>query len=546
MKGTCMDRRDFIALGAGAAVGFGCGPVFAGTTEGDELLKFPRGGGLSPDYWCTWGIQNSIVAQDKKKKLSDLAGDQGAYAARNNINEEFLFGKDGWARTMCPGVRDRLFLVLDDGWDVEYDSHPAESLERFGFMEPWPERFPSCGKTSLERLTTINRRIRDAGWQGAGIWIAAQLRGDKPPKDDWKAYCAWRDASASPEVADYLKRKLELSAAAGVRYWKVDWGTRGGFTPFRRLMSEVKERVCPEIMVEHIPLTGWPFNGQKLDKKTGELIGDGRLDGFDNPDFADRLKFSDVLRVYDVMGAVRLATTVERAWGYAHYVDQCGSKTIVNVEDAPSLAAALGHAMQLLSSNVGRERAVNWHRFAPPFGGRKGYETVASEELFTERHVFRKGEGWREDIWGKEVKQVAPAVLARGLKLPTVKPLDGDKPFVAAGRNPNGATCVATLPRIRSNGDFYTPAAEVVLNDAVAFDRPFAVFGRPARVSVPLDRAPKRVYARDLGGGPVCELKGTAYANGRLTFDGAELARTGSMCAPNAAKFEPGTLIRFA
>ena len=507
---SALTRREFIALSSAAA----CWPAFGGlpTSSGKKLL---------PDYWCTWSTQNKLAAERNTEK-SSLAGDQGAFAARNAINEQLLFGKDGWATRMCESIRQGMFLMLDDGWDVPYDTHPSRDLDRFGLLEPWPERFPGCGGTPLERLTTINARLRDAGWQGAGLWIAAQRHGD-------------RKGSLKEGVEDFYRRQVELSVRAGIRYWKVDWGMRNN-NGFRSMVSRVVREICPELTVEHCPFAMGPINTQWLDKSDGKGVfkGSGRVEvNIDDPALVERFRFSDVIRTYDILSPFDYVTTLERAFAYSRLIDKHGLSTVLNVEDAPVIGAVLGHALGIMRRMDNRQdatalaecrAAMNWHRIAPPFGGTKGFETVASDETLAEDYRFAVNETWYRSVWNRAVTQRAPSVVARGLALPKVSPLGEGRPFVVAGRHPGGETAVGTLPRLREGRRFATPPVEIALGEPIPAGAPLAVFGEPRTVLVPYRGRAGRVSisVQDLAYGRTVRVEANA-ADGVLRLDVAAL-----------------------
>ena len=225
-------RREFI---------FSSTAAWAGTALGGGRRSISP----TPDYWCTWGIQNRLVKKREAENPLAIAGDQGAFAARNNLTEQLIFGSGGWSRQMAAGFRSQLFMMLDDGWDVAFDSLPSKCIERFGSLEPYPARFPSMGTTPLERLRAINEKLKDDGWQGAALWIASQREGD-------------RHGKLAPGVEDFYRRRIELSARAGIRYWKVDWGLRSG-NDFRGMVSRLVTEICPALMVEHCPLLTFPL-----------------------------------------------------------------------------------------------------------------------------------------------------------------------------------------------------------------------------------------------------------------------------------------------
>lgn len=487
-----LTRKEFCRLGGAFALAALDRETFA---KSAPVARRP----LLPDYWCTWGMQNRLPISEPDRKAPAFAGDQGASRARDNLNEQTLFGAQGWATEMCADIRQNLFLVLDDGWDVPYGSHPVQDIDRFGFLEPWPTRFASCGETARARLTTINARLRDAGWQGAGLWIAAQRQGDR------------RD-SLAPDVRDFYLRKLELSAAAGIRYWKVDWGVRAPSNEFRRMVSELAREICPDLIVEHCPFAMDVFNAQRPDPaKGGAFVGSGRCEArSDDAALVERLRFSDVLRTYDVLGPFASATTLDRVVAYSRIIDAHRLGTRLNVEDAPVIGAVLGHAFGIMSSvRKGADadawftyrRASNWHVLAPPFGGTEGLATRTSDDVLFESYRFGAHEGWYQPAWGHVLRQGAPAVVARGTGLPVVKPCALERPYVLVGRNPNGAVGVGVLSRLRADGAQATPPVEVTLSEPLAPGAPLAVFGPVAAVHIPLKGRVTQVSAADLADG---------------------------------------------
>ena len=489
----------------------------------DKDVTRGLGGRLMPDYWCTWATQNRLVAEDRERLQTTIAGDQGAFRARNNLNEELVFGADGWASRMCRGYRKNLFLLLDDGWDVPYDSHPDRNLEAFGLLEPWPERFSSFGGTALERLREMNRRAQEAGWQGVGLWIAAQRDGD-------------RHGALAAGVEEHYRRQLELSAAAGVRYWKVDWGVRGGSNAFREMVSRLAREICPELWVEHCPLDMRALNGLRL--QDGELVGTGRAEtSWDDAELVERCRFSDIVRTYDVLRPLSDTTTLDRAVGYLGTLERHRlSGTLLNVEDSPVIGAVLGCAFGIMrqtdGSNVSGDmtcrRAVAWHGMAPPFGWSEGVETVFSEASLEDWHAYAAEEIWLRDVWGHCVRQGAPATVARGLSLPEVCPLGSSRPYVLAGRHPNGAVSVGVLPRV-SGEVCETPAAEVRLREPLDWSRPVAVFGELSSLCVPWDGGSVRLRVSDLGGGSGHEVE-VSGSGGVLRLDCGQLRAVAEVC----------------
>ena len=72
-------RRDFIRKAGGLGLlAFGGCRCSAGRVRGDAV---------SPNYWCTWGIQNRMLGKVKRSPLA-FAGDQGAARARGMACED--------------------------------------------------------------------------------------------------------------------------------------------------------------------------------------------------------------------------------------------------------------------------------------------------------------------------------------------------------------------------------------------------------------------------------------------------------------------------
>ena len=64
------------------------------------------------DYYCTWATQARV-------RPADIADD--SLDVRNNLNEEFLFGKNGVLSEYFQHIRGDLTVLLDDGWDVRWE-----------------------------------------------------------------------------------------------------------------------------------------------------------------------------------------------------------------------------------------------------------------------------------------------------------------------------------------------------------------------------------------------------------------------------------------
>lgn len=458
-----LSRRGFLS---GLAATAGCA----------SLGKWHLSKRVPVNYWCTWDIQNVYAADKGCRGEIMFPGDQGSVGARDALDEKLLFGPNGWARRYYPESREDMLLLLDDGWDVPYGLVPRgfQDMHPFGSLQMDESRFPSFGKTPSDRLRNVRRAAEDLGWAGLGIWVACQVFGDRQGAllDDRRTH-------------ETIKRLLAESAAAGVRYWKLDWGLRDKDADFRTLISELKEKYYPELYFEHKAEYTRPLNPARLE--------------VDTPYNRALLSTGDVFRIYDLLCPLDLSTALERIAKYARLIDRIGSCSVLNCEDNPVPAAVLGHsfgamrsgdAASLLVQGVNRNaerfaevtEAAHWQRVAPAYGGTAEAKTVVSEETLEDSYSFRADEGWYGPAKGKRVTQTAPAVIARGMPVPEVKPLGKERPFVVAGRHPNGAVSVAALPRV-IEGKFVSPSVDVILPVEVTGGTPFKSFGTVRHVS---------------------------------------------------------------
>ncbi len=396
------------------------------------------------NYFCTWAAQNQLCA--KGYEAADPAlfeGDQGAKGARHCLTDDILFGEGGLAH-QYPAVRSELYLMLDDGWDVPFGIHPDKSKWGFGSLAVDPVRFPALHGTPAERLKQLNDRVKLLGWRGVGIWVAAQKAGDD--------YDAPFDEA---RLRDYYTERILWSKHAGVRYWKVDWGTHCHSVPYRKLLTDLGHALYPELWIEHAFCCP-PTNGE---------AGTDKIRFADQADQLEKTlavyQSSDVFRSYDVTGdRLCAASTLDRL--YELLLREGG---IVNCEDELYIGAALGCSIGIMRSTFGLpsrisahrlaevDAAVRFQKIAPPFAGG---ELLASDKILTDAHLFAPGDTWDSRIIGKTVVQAAPAVMARNTALPTVKETER-APYVICSRNPAGAYAVAAIRRYQHTSDTIAP-----------------------------------------------------------------------------------------
>ena len=107
------------------------------------------------DYYCTWATQARV-------RPADIADD--SLDVRNNLNEEFLFGKNGVLSEYFQHIRGDLTVLLDDGWDVPRGTKNPEDRGRFGSLMLDSGRFPHFTGSRAERLFAISDKIKSLRW----------------------------------------------------------------------------------------------------------------------------------------------------------------------------------------------------------------------------------------------------------------------------------------------------------------------------------------------------------------------------------------------
>ena len=505
-----------------------------GVAAKDLIPKTP---GTVPNYWCAWAAQNYQYGQGLKElDPTILEGSNGGTLARASLNEKSVLGPEGWVN-FYPKVRGDLLFILDDGWDV-----PAEN---FG---PWissfnidGQKFPAFAALPPgERLKQLSARIKAAGWRGLGVWVAAQ-----------ESEAAGKDLT----VEQYWKQRMQWCKAAGITYWKVDWGKKSGDTDFRRWLTALARKEYPELIVEHCAGHG-PFN------ETPRV----------SVPWADLCKleatFADVVRLYDISPQLGIPSMLDRV-AHATEIAQAGPGTLglLNCDDEPVIAASLGVCMGVmrhpmaglrpgkdpdLFMNGPRQqkqrldevvRAVRWQRLSPPWA--VGSEKVLLDpKLLTDSWDYQPGDFW--DGIGQHIEQSAPARVARGLALPEVK-AEGDLPYVAVSRNLNGAVTVATMGRVSREKGWRVPLADVTL-PLDHLPPAIGIFGhyRTLTLTFATPIPVGRVWAQDLAGDQAVDVTSRIDVDptgAKVTLPGALIDQLGLAAATPGDVSDPGLVL---
>ena len=478
----------------------------------------PERAGNAPDYFCTWNLQGYVCSNSTNE------------AFRYAMNEKSLFGKgkyENWVDAY-PEIRKDLYFVVDDSWDIPLNANNTKDNPYLGSVELDTSRFPSFKGQPVERLHKFVNAIKAKGWKGAGGWICAQESSIKPVSD----------------TLAYWKKRLVDAEKAGFSYWKVDWGKESVNGRWRKQLTELGWKYAPDVVIEH---------------------------ALDN----DFISFSDVYRTYDVENVISQPTTIQRIASLLDKHTNGKAKGLINCEDEPYIAAALGCAIGIMRHQfvgnfpdgkqdwcfppVGRDikqrrdeviRGVRWHRIAEPFGvGKTMYsiDTLKREDywVFKQRETWAYWEKGRQE--GDTIRASAPARISRGLSLPKIIGSDGtDDPYVLSCRYPNGAVAIATIGR--ALGRSYVSKPAKVLQQLSDYNHPIGVFGVYSKLTLrfqtSLEGKDLSIYAQDLAGNMAENITDKVSISGKdLIIPGDVIQEVGLRNASRSDKSDPGLVI---
>lgn len=515
------------------------GLLFGGCSRGPEVDLVPDMPSTAPNYWCTWYWQNYLIRKGEPVTDPDPVKVYSNIAAREQMNEENIFGREGMAVVMLPRTRSDYYFLIDHGWaDKHLKPNPFFTL----VMDT--ADFPRyAGLAPRDRLLHMNEDIKALGWRGLGLWV----RGSPP----------------EPEI----RRMVEWSKYAGIEYWKIDGGDTKDF-----LAERIKKEIYPSLVLEYVTGAG-PLTPRWEEKGLSRYP--SGYDPAQDPQRAARmleiLQHADVFRTYDAAPLLVTATTLQRVHDILSQTagrEEYGA--YLNVQDDCNVAAALGlvvaakrHPMKTPRWYKGKDyhlqiagdrhvdrrlneadRFVLWQRIAPPMPA--GYGTYeASEKYLTDSIVFTESDTWYRPAYGKMVHQGAPAVMARNMPLPEVK-ISGLAPRVMAAKFPNGAVAVATEGRVTPEESWQHPRATVILK-SVEEGKPIGIFGHYASLVLVFDRPlPEniRVYGQDLLADRAEEITRQAARDGnRLILPGALIDSLGTLAGDPGDISVPGMVV---
>ncbi len=508
-----------------------------------EINLIPNTQNTSPDYYCTW--QSQLYA----------CSNTGPQGQRDNMCETALFGSGyepedtkkgiGWATHQYKEARKDLYLLLDDSWDVPYGEHD----NWYGSLHLARDKFPTAYglaradafsddepidlELSERAMDKLAKRILDLGWKGMGGWVCVS----KAPIAHLK-YNGDKVVECDLDNEEYWRERVIHAYNAGWRYWKMDWGRDSGNVDIRRMITEIAHSEAPGMWIEHAIKS--------------EII-----------------PYSDTFRSYDAFTLMAIPLTLDRLSEFFMYETEEGYKGLVNCEDEPYIAAALGcvlgvmrHGMvgnlpngepdcsfPALHRNFKTKlteiiRTVRWHRIAPAFAVSAKNTRVDENRLYETWNVVSQKdeiEAWWRYGDGDKIEKNAPARISRGLELPEVEPDgNGNVPFVISSKNPNGAVSVATLGRTAEH-KYFIPRCNVTL-DAGDSDT-IGAFGFCKALILKSNKT--TVLMQDLAGETAYDITNDCIiGNGSITIPGELIAEIGQSCNAEGDTSEPGVVIK--
>lgn len=503
-------KNTLFALGIDICTLMACSCSNAGDSPKSLVPDTPS---KAPDYLCTWNIQAYVVDYENSDRM------------REAMTEANIFGNghyQNWAG-FFPSIRQDLYFVMDDSWDIPADVNTKRNNPYLGTTELNEERFPSFTGTPEERLKKLSKKFKSMGWKGVGGWICAQKSDNYPDV---------------PEE-EYWTERLKAAHEAGIAYWKVDWGKQSRNDEWRRMLTRLGREHAPDLWIEHAMKNEY-------------------------------IEFSDVFRTYDVENIIAQPVTIQRVSDLLAYEAKDGAKGIINCEDEPYIAVGLGCAIGIMrhpfDGNLpgGRQdeafppvghnykkcldeivRAVRWHRIAEPFAvdGNFAVDTVR----LTDSWELHENETWNKGRKvGSILSESAPARVSRGMALPEVSDTTSSRPFVLASAYPNGAVAVSAIGR--AIGREYMTKGVSVTVEGKDWNAPVGLFGcfKDVTVIYPTECPENaKVWAQDLAGDtPVDVTEEITLEGNRLRIPGEVICKAGLMAASDGDLSAPGLVLK--
>ncbi|WP_341225627.1 hypothetical protein [uncultured Arcticibacterium sp.] len=526
--------------------------LFQCSVQNEKINLVPTEPSTAANYWCTWYWQNYLILAGQPVEKADAGTVYTNPAAREQMNEETIFGEQGMAKIMLPKTRSDYYFVIDHGWQDKsikkntFFTSIMDTLDfpRYAHLEP------------KERIKQMNVDIKDIGWKGLGLWV----RGN-PSEDE-------------------MRRMVEWSKYAGIEYWKIDGGDTKHY-----YASKIKNEIYPELTLEHITGAGpinpkWDIPGLDLypsiyniDEKVSQEL-DASLDKTTQKVEASlkAIKNTDVFRTYDAAPLLVSTTTMQRV--HDILVQTAGEpayKAMLNIQDDCNIAAGLGllvavkrHPMNTPRMYKGKDlhyqisgdrhvdkrlnemdRLAYWQRLAPPMSAGYGSYQFSDNNLI-DSIVFKDSDTWYKPTYDKMVRQSAPAIMARNIKLPEVK-FSGLAPYVMASKFPDGQLAIATEGRVTPTESWIHPKADITVQQA-EINKPIGIFGFYKSLTIKFDtELPKniKVLAQDLMSTKALDVSDQIkIGKNSITLSGDLIEKIGTMAADDGDISAPGLVLK--
>ena len=516
------------------------------------MKLIPSEGRNTANYWCSWRNQRLFMPNPfLHMRLYDAP--KHNKIQRDMLTDDFLFGKRGLLVDYMQDIRQDMYVMLDDGWDIPY----KDDYMAYGSLVLNEEKFPYQGKHPAENLATLNKKITDLGYAGTALWVPLNCIGEED-----------ENLFNLEQFKEYWTERAKWINYAGIAYLKVDWGYHQWETDYREALTDIIRKYAPHTLIEHAIVDGWSYEPNQDQQK-----------------LADLLSISDAYRCYDVRFDFNAVTTLGRASEMltldCDMRQDC--KGFVNIGEEPYVAAALGCTMGIMSHPLLRGsiismipddfengishratlkseyhsfdnymRAIRWQRIAPATGFKKG-ETLCSEKWLTDSWTYEK-EPYPyslDSVKGKTFTQTAPQIVARGTYLPEIAKADGEyEPYIAASVNSQtGVYTIATLPRTIDKVMNCTIPPVDVTGRGLSADKCFGVFGVYNSLTLEFDRNIEgmRLFGGDIlldEHNDITDVDGINIKGTSLTIDGKLISKIGLECATFHDIAEPGCIFK--
>jgi hypothetical protein len=466
--------------------------------------------------------------------------------AADRLTEANLFGPEGWAQAF-KAVHGDMILLLDRGWNQAPGSTASSSFQPSGSMEVSEAKFPSSTGGASQKLAKLSEKVQLLGWKGLGIVVSVM-------------------APAGVATEPYFRDHLRAGHQSGVLYWKLAPHGRMGIRAQRDL-AELAPGEAPNLVLESSYSWG-PLNDQANTGQMHAMAGNGRFRTWAQGQMLETAleiaAFSRVFRTGETTPQLAIPTTLDRvAELLMRGGGDLGNDFLINCEDEAYLAAALGCTMGVMRHPALRPpadggvdprllryrttevvRALRWQRIAPPWP--VGYTKTDLDGVRLEAD-WRLGVGDTPDpaAAGLMARQGAPARIARNTTLAAVSS-GGTLPYVVTSKHPNGATAVATLPRVYAGRGVVYGEADVTIEVEDPM-RPVGVFGRFKSLTLDLVAPPPamRVMAQDLASGKAEDItERVNMAGSTMVIPGDLINKVGQSASPRDDQSDPGLVIQ--